>query len=114
MKALPLVDIVIIIFYLLGMAGIGVLFLREESVLTLPKNYQLNAGLECLVYKSQSTGFEQNIPLINLSFSRFLLKNKSGELKFPTNNLLDKALGANQTSSINYLERTTTNSIRAI
>lgn len=82
-----------------------------ESNLTIRKNYQLSASLDYLVYESKSTNFKQTIPLLNLSISRFVLKNNSGEIKFSVNNLLDQALGVNQTSSINYIERTTTNSL---
>jgi len=46
-----------------------------------------------------------------LALSRFVLKNRSGEIKFSANNLLDKALGINQTSTVNYIERSVTNSL---
>jgi outer membrane receptor for ferrienterochelin and colicin len=82
-----------------------------ESNLTILKNYQFSTNFEYLEYENRSTKFNQAIPLLNLSVSRFMLKNKSGELKFAVNNLLDKALGINQTASINYLERQTTNSL---
>jgi outer membrane receptor protein involved in Fe transport len=82
-----------------------------ESNLTLLKNYQLNAELEYLEYENRSTSFSQAIPLLDLAISRFILKNKSGEIKFSVNNLLDKALGINQTASSNYLERETINSL---
>jgi outer membrane receptor protein involved in Fe transport len=84
---------------------------NAESNLTLLKNYQFSGSFEYLVYESQSTNFSQSIPLVNLSLSRFILKNKAGELKLAVNNLLDRALGVSQTASINYLERQTTNSL---
>jgi outer membrane receptor for ferrienterochelin and colicin len=71
----------------------------------------LSINFDYLVYENRSHNFDQRISLLNLSVSRFLLKNKSGELKLGVNNLLDKALGVNQTASINYLERVTTNSL---
>jgi hypothetical protein len=40
-----------------------------------------------------------------------MLKNKVAELKLSVNNLLNKALGINQTANLNYLERQTTNSL---
>jgi hypothetical protein len=84
---------------------------NAESNLTFLKNYQFNTNLDYLIYESKSTNFRQTIPLLNLSISRFILKNNSGELKLGVNNLMDRALGVNQTSSINYTERTTTNSL---
>lgn len=82
-----------------------------ESNVTIKKNYQLSANFDYFLYESKGTNFTQAIPMLNLSISRFVLKNNSGEIKFSVNNLLDEALGVNQTSSINYIERTTTNSL---
>jgi hypothetical protein len=82
-----------------------------ETNLTIRKNYQLSANFDYLVYTSKSTNFQRAIPLLHASISRFVLKNNSGEIKLSVNNLLDKVLGINQTSDINYIERTTTNSL---
>ena len=82
-----------------------------ETNLTFLKNYSLNAKFDYLLYQDRSTGFEQDIPLLNLSLSRFLLKNKSGELKLAVMNVLDEALSVDQTANSNYLERVTTNSL---
>lgn len=81
-----------------------------ESNLTFLKNYQLNANFDYYVYTSKSTDFSESIPILDLSVSRFLLKNKRGELKFSVNNLFDEDTGVIQTADINYLERQTTNS----
>ena len=82
-----------------------------ELNLRFAKNYLLSASFEYLVYDSKSANFHQAIPLLNLALSHFVLKNRSGEIKFSVNNLLDKALGINQTSSVNYVERSVTNSL---
>jgi outer membrane receptor protein involved in Fe transport len=74
------------------------------------KNYQLSAGFNYYVYTSKSTDFNESIPVLDLSVSRFLMKNK-GELKFSVSNLLDQELGVTQTASNNYMERQTTNSL---
>jgi hypothetical protein len=85
-----------------------------ETNLTILKNYQFSSSFEILQYDNQNNNYSQTIPLLNLSVSRFLLKNKTGELKFAVNNLLDKALGVNQTANLNYTERQTTNSLGRI
>lgn len=82
-----------------------------ESNLNFLKNYQLSGSFEYLIYNNKSTSFRQAIPMLDLSLSRYILKNKTGEIKFAVNNLLDKALGVNQTATINYLERQVTNSL---
>lgn len=82
-----------------------------ESNLTIRKNYQMNASYTYLIYDSRTTDFNQTIPLMNLSVSRFLLKNNSGELKLGVNNLLDKSLGVTQTATANYLQQETLNNL---
>ncbi len=82
-----------------------------ESNLTVLKQFQLNAALDYLVYTSQTTGFHQEIPLLNLSVSRFFFKAQSGELRLGVVNLFDKSLSVSQQSSVNYLEQTTYNNL---
>lgn len=82
-----------------------------EGNLTFLKNYQFNAAFDYLVYNSQTNNFSQTIPLLNLSISRFILKNNSGELKVGINNVLDQSLSVNQTASDNYLQQETTNNL---
>jgi hypothetical protein len=82
-----------------------------EGNLTFLKNYQLNAAFDYLIYNSQTNNFNQTIPLLNLSISRFILKNNSGELKVGINNVLDQSLSVNQTASDNYLQQETTNNL---
>ncbi len=75
------------------------------------KNYQLSSTYQFLRYKSKTTDYDQNVELLNISVSRYLLKNKSGELKLSVNNLLDNNFGLSQTANINYVERQTSNSL---
>ncbi|HTF18828.1 MAG TPA: outer membrane beta-barrel protein [Chryseolinea sp.] len=84
---------------------------NAEATLSFLRNYQLVSSCEYLIYENQSTGYHQAIPLFNVSVSRFLLKNKTGELRLSASNLLDKVLGVSQTSSVNYVERVTSNSL---
>jgi hypothetical protein len=82
-----------------------------DANLTFLKNYQLSPNFEYLAYESVTNHSRRTIPLLNLAVSRYMLKNKSGELKFSVTNLLDKALGVNQTANSNYYERQVTNSL---
>ncbi len=84
---------------------------RAEANFSFLKNYQLSASFEHLVYDSKSTDFIQNVDLANVSISRFILKNKAGEIKLSANNLLDNDFGINQVANINYIERTSTNNL---
>jgi len=75
------------------------------------KNYAFNTEMDYFIYTSASSSFYQTIPLWNMSVSRFLLKNKTGELKFVVNNLLNKSLSVTQTASTNYLQQQTNNNL---
>ena len=90
-------------------------FLNEtytsEANVNFLKNYSFNATFDFYHYRSQTTDFDQTIPLMGMSFSRFLLKNKVGELKVGVVNLLDKSLSVNQTATSNYLQQETTNNL---
>lgn len=83
----------------------------SEVNLTFLKNYQFNNNFSYYKYNSETTSFSQTIPIWNVSFSRFLLKNNVGELKIGVNNLLDQSLSVNQTATANYLQQTTSNNL---
>jgi outer membrane receptor protein involved in Fe transport len=82
-----------------------------EANLNLLKNYQFNSSFDYLIYNSQTTDYNQEIPLWNIGISRFILKNKTGELKFSVNNLLDKSLSVTQSATANYLQQQVTNNL---
>ncbi len=75
------------------------------------KKYQLNTAYNYYAYASETTDFNQTIPILNIGLSRFLLKNNVGELKVGVNNLLDQSLSVNQTATANYLQQTTSNNL---
>jgi hypothetical protein len=82
-----------------------------ESNITFLKNYQFTTGFDYQIYESQTSDFNQTIPFLNMAISRFLLKNKAGELKLSVNNLLDRNLGVSQTATSNYFQIQTINSL---
>lgn len=75
------------------------------------KNYQLSSSFEYLVFKSFGNEYDQAIPFLNASISRFFLKAKSGELRFSVNNILDQESIVSQSADINYFQRQRTNSL---
>jgi len=82
-----------------------------ESNLNFLKNYSLNGSFDYLIYNSQTTDYNQSIPLLNISLSRYVLKNKAGEIKVGVNNLLDQSLGVTQTATSNYYQQETINNL---
>jgi len=75
------------------------------------KNYSFSTDYAFYHYRSQTTDFDQTIPILNLSVSRFLLKNNVGELKIGVVNALDRSVGVSQTATSNYLQQETTNNL---
>ncbi len=82
-----------------------------ETNLNFLKNYSFNSSFDYLIYNSKTTDFEQVIPLWNISISRFVMKNKAGEIRLAVNNLLDKSISVSQTANANYLQQETTNNL---
>jgi len=75
------------------------------------KNYAYNTELDYFIYNSTTTDFHQTIPLWNMSVSRFMLKNKTGELRLSVNNILDYGISVTQTATSNYLQQQTNNNL---
>ncbi len=84
---------------------------RSELNLNFLKNYAFNTTYEYLIYSSTTTDFRETIPFLNLSVSRFMLKNNAGELKLGVNNLLDQSNSVSQSSGENYIQQQTTNNL---
>ncbi len=82
-----------------------------ETNLTILKNWLISGTLDYMMFDSQTTGFSQVIPLLNLSLSRFILKAQSGEIKVGVVNALDRSFSVSQQSSVNYLETITYNNL---
>lgn len=83
----------------------------SELNLNFLKNYSFNGMYEYLIYSSTTNDFNQTIPMLNLSLSRFVMKNKAGEIRVGVNNLLDQSLSVTQTASANFLQQETTNNL---
>ncbi len=84
---------------------------RAELNLNFLKNFQFNTSYDYYIYNSQTTSYNQTIPIWNMALSRFILKNRAGELKVGVNNALDYSLSVSQTATANYLQQQTTNNL---
>ena len=75
------------------------------------KRFLINANFDYLIFNNQSSGYRQNIPLLDLYASVFLFRYTRGELRFSVSNLLDKSIGIIQSATQNYIETNTTNAL---
>ncbi|NNF35115.1 MAG: TonB-dependent receptor [Saprospiraceae bacterium] len=70
-----------------------------------PTDYWIfSTRLRTRVFTQESIGETQTIPLLNASISRFVTNNRKLEVKFSVFDLLNKNLGFNQRSTLNYIE----------
>jgi len=84
---------------------------RSELNLNFLKKYAFNTTYEYLIYNSTTNDFNEAMSFLNISVSRFVLKNNAGEIKVGVNNLLDQSNSVTQSSGENYLQQQTTNNL---
>ncbi len=84
---------------------------KSEVGINFLKNYTFAGSFSYLNFTSKTTDFNQSLPLLNLSMSRFLLKNQKGELKISGQNLLNQNLGVSQRAEVNFVEQIVTNNL---
>ena len=72
-----------------------------EANINFLKQYMLGGNFNYLYFKNRTTGFEQSLPILNVYLSRFVMKNKKGEIRisgiltcFPSTTHFCLALGA--------------------
>ncbi|SNS47750.1 Outer membrane protein beta-barrel family protein [Belliella buryatensis] len=85
-----------------------------ELGLTFLEKYAFAANFNYLKFNSKTTDFNEAIPLLNISLSRFILKNNMGEIKLSGNNLLNQNIGVSQRADVNFIEQTVTNNLGRI
>lgn len=84
---------------------------NAEANINFLKNYTVGGNFNYLFYKSETTDFRESIPVLNLSISRFILKNQKGEIKLSGQNLLNQNVGVSQRADVNFIEQTVTNNL---
>ena len=75
---------------------------------TFLKNLILSTDFDYLINTGRSDGFNQNIPLWNSSLALQVFKNKSGEIKFAVNDILNQNQSINRMATANYILDTRT------
>ena len=69
------------------------------------KQWALSSGLDYAVYSAEAFGEQTSIPLWRASITRYLLKNKKGQLKLAAYDLLNRNVGITRNSQFNYIEQ---------
>jgi len=71
--------------------------------LKLPKSLYLSGSFNYQIFQNQRFGFDQRLPILNLSMYRIFLKDNRGELRLSVYDLFRRNLGVNQTGALNFV-----------
>ncbi|MCF2487972.1 outer membrane beta-barrel family protein [Dyadobacter sp. CY347] len=67
-----------------------------------PMDIYFNAKFNYRIYKNDQFGFDQKLPILNLSVYKIVLKSKKGEIRLTANDVFKKNLGITQNVNQNY------------
>ncbi len=77
-----------------------------------PSNkWAINSGFDYTIYSKESFGAAQQIPLWKASVTRYVLKNRKGQIKLSAFDLLNKNVGITRSSNFNFTEEVRTSNL---
>ncbi|MDX2247194.1 MAG: TonB-dependent receptor [Bacteroidia bacterium] len=76
--------------------------------LNFAKTWAVRTGMDYAVYAGTAFNEETRIPLWRASVSKYVLKNRRGEIKLSAFDMLNQNLGFSRTSELNYIEEVQT------
>jgi hypothetical protein len=83
-----------------------------EVTVFLPKKFVVMTGLDYSIYSSiGGFGEQQDVPLWRAYVSKKIFKNGRGELRISAYDILNKNVGINRTSQLNYQQQETVNTL---
>jgi hypothetical protein len=77
----------------------------------LPWNLRIGSTIDYSLYTGESLGPNQSIFLWNASLSKFILKNRRGEIKLAAVDILNRNRGIDRFADVNYITDQRTNSL---
>ena len=78
----------------------------------LPNGFFLATDFNYRINNQYENGFNTKVPLLNATISKQILHFNRGELKFSSNDILNRNISVNRSTSQNYVEDTRINSLR--
>ena len=67
-------------------------------------SFSIESGIDLNFYSEQNFGEQQLIPIWTASISKYIFQDQRGEIKLSVFDILNKNLGINRTSTLNYIE----------
>ncbi len=68
------------------------------------KNWAVSSGINYQIYSAETFGAAQHIPVWKAGITRYVLKNRKGQIKLSAYDLLNKNVGITRTSRSSYIE----------
>lgn len=68
------------------------------------KQWAIGSGIDYAVYSAEAFGEQQSVPLWRAQVTRYILKNRRGQIKLAAYDLLNRNVGINRNSQFNYIE----------
>jgi Outer membrane protein beta-barrel family len=68
------------------------------------KKWAVGTGLTYTVYSKESFGEQRAVPILRADITRYILKNRRGQIKLTAFDIFDQNIGINRRSQFNYLE----------
>ena len=84
---------------------------RAEATLFPNKKWAIGSGLDYLLYSAETFGAERAVPLWRASVTRYVLKNRKGQIKLSAYDLLNRNIGISRSSQFNYVEEERTRNL---
>lgn len=83
-----------------------------DMTFDLPKDFVFETDFDYYLTTGQTQGYNKNIPLLNASFSKLMLKNKAGQLKFEVHDIFNQNQSLSRSTFENGYQDTRTNVIK--
>lgn len=75
-----------------------------DLTLTPTEKWSIGSSFDYTIYSEENFGGKRSVPIWRASVSRYFLKNNRGQLKLAAFDLLNKNIGINRNSQLNYVE----------
>ncbi|MCP3931430.1 MAG: TonB-dependent receptor [Bacteroidetes bacterium] len=75
-----------------------------DITLNLGKTWTIGSTFDYTIYKGETFGNPQEVAIWNASLSRYILKDRRGQLKLSAVDLLNQNIGINRSSNLNYIQ----------
>lgn len=74
-----------------------------DFTLNLPKGFNFETSMDYSIYSGLSDGFNEEIPIWNAAISKYILKDKRGQIRLSAVDLLNQNTGINRRAELNYV-----------